>query len=126
MLEAIISKLNETQIEFGLFKDCILEKTLIFFVLIKMYISDDNNKSISELLSKILKTLLIGNTEMIQTLYNLFPQSLFIKIQMEPEPFNWINEWEDFLMIIKQLCNISLIKIKKTIWRKFVYGENYA
>ena len=102
LLEAIISKLNETQIEFGLFKDCILEKTLIFFVLIKMYISDDNNKSISELLSKILKTLLIGNTEMIQTLYNLFPQSLFIKIQMEPEPFNWINEWEDFLMIIKQ------------------------
>ena len=102
LLEVIINKLIGVQIEFSLFKDYILEKTLLFFVLIKMHISNDNPTCIKELLSKILKNLLIGNTEMIQILNNLFPKSLFEKIQTDPEPFNWINEWDDFLMIIKQ------------------------
>ena len=44
LLESIINKLNGAQIEFSLFKDYILEKTMLFFILIKMYISNDNNK----------------------------------------------------------------------------------
>lgn len=102
LLGTIINKLNGAQIEFDWFKDWFLEKTLIFFVLIKMYISNDNSKAINIILVKILKSLLIGNTEMIQVLSNLFPKSLFEKIQNDPQPFNWINEWDDFFLIIKQ------------------------
>ena len=76
LLETIINKLNGEQIEFDWLKDWIFEKTLIFFVLIKMYISN-NNKTINDLILKIVKSLIIGNTEMIQTLFNLFPKSLF-------------------------------------------------
>ena len=102
MLESIINKLNGSLVEFSSFKDYLLEKTLIFFVLIRMFLSNNNNKLTYELLSKILKILLIGNTEMIQILFNLFPNSLFEIIQTDPEPFNWINEWDDFLQIIKR------------------------
>ena len=41
-----------------------------------MYISNDNNKLTYELLAKMLKSLLIGNTEMIKTLLNIFHKDL--------------------------------------------------
>ena len=118
LLETIINKLNGSQIEFSLFKDYILERTMIFFILIKMYISNDNNKLTYELLAKLLKSLLIGNIEMIKTLSNIFPNSLFEKIQMDPDPFNWINEWDEFLIIIKQNFAES-----KLIWNEECRNE---
>ena len=118
LLWTIISKLNGAHVEFNLLKDNILEKTMIFFVLIKMYVSYEQKKSTNDLLAKILKSLLIGNTEMIQTLSNLLPKSLFEKIQIDPEPFNWINEWDDFLQIMKQ--NILEAKV---IWNEECRNE---
>ena len=118
LLESIIIKLNGAQIEFSLFKDYTLEKTMLFFILIKMYISNDNNKLTYELLAKMLKSLLIGNTEMIKTLLNIFPNSLFEKIQMDPDPYNWINEWDDFLQNIKQNYAES-----KLIWNEECRNE---
>ena len=118
MLESIINKLNGSLVEFSSFKDYLLEKTLIFFVLIRMFLSNNNNKLTYELLSKILKILLIGNTEMIQILFNLFPNSLFEIIQTDPEPFNWINEWDDFLQIIKRNYAES-----KLIWNEECRNE---
>ena len=118
LLETILNKLNYTQIEFDWLKDWIFEKTLIFFVLIKMYISKDNNKTTNDLLLKILKSLLIGNTEVIQTLFNLFPKSLFEKIQIDPLPFNWINEWDDFFLNIKQNFSEAIL-----IWNEECRNE---
>jgi hypothetical protein len=45
----------------------------------------------------MLKSLLIGNTEMIMTLINLLPNSLIEKMHVDPDPYNWINEWNDIL-----------------------------
>ena len=118
LLETILNKLNYTQIEFDWLKDWIFERTLIFFVLIKMYISKDNNKTVNDLLLKILKSLLIGNTEVIQTLFNLFPKSLFEKIQIDPLPFNWINEWDDFFLNIKQNFSEAIL-----IWNEECRNE---
>ena len=117
LLETIINKLNGEQIEFDWLKDWIFEKTLIFFVLIKMYISN-NNKTINDLIQKIVKSLIIGNTEMIQTLFNLFPKSLFEKIQIDPRPFNWINEWDDFFLNIKRNFSEAIL-----IWNEECRNE---
>ena len=117
LLETIINKLNGEQIEFDWLKDWIFEKTLIFFVLIKMYISN-NNKTINDLILKIVKSLIIGNTEMIQTLFNLFPKSLFEKIQIDPRPFNWINEWDDFFLNIKRNFSEAIL-----IWNEECRNE---
>ena len=97
LLYMIIKKLNESQTEYNLFRDFLLEKTLIFFVLIQINVSNNNKDAkLHELSSKLLKSLIIGNIEMIRILMNLFPITLFEKIQIEPEPINWINEWDEF------------------------------
>ena len=113
ILDVIINKLNWDQHEFSLFKDYILEHSMLFFILLKLYIRSDNTQSIHELLTKILKSLLIGNVEMIQVLFNLFPKSLFENIQIDPKPFNWINEWDDFLQNINKNYSES-----KLIWNE--------
>ena len=129
-LDIILNVLNGTQFEFNCFKDYLIEKTMIFFVLIKIYLSNDINMQENVQLSKILKALLIGNTEMIQILYNLFPNIIFEKIQIDPDTFNWINEWDDFLIIIKQNysepkliwneeCRNELIKYLEKILNEF-------
>ena len=107
----IIEKLNDSQIEYNIFRELLLEKTFIFFVLIQIYISNIKDKNLNELLTKILKRLLIGNIEMINILINLFPKTLFEKVQNDPEPMNWINEWDEFLKIILQDYSEP-----KTVW----------
>ena len=118
ILDSIINKINWDQQEFNLLKDYILGHSMLFFILIKTYIRNDNTKSIHELLVKILKSLLIGNVEMIQVLFNLFPKSLFENIQIDPKPFNWINEWDDFLQNINQNYSES-----KLIWNEECRNE---
>ena len=102
ILYKIVEKLNESQIELNIFRDLLLEKTFIFFVLIQINNKNLKDKKIQELLPKLLKSLLIGNTEMVKIFMNLFPLTLFEKVQTDPEPINWINEWDDFLKIIQQ------------------------
>ena len=117
LLETIINRINRTNTEYNFLNDTILEKSMIFFLLIKLYLCD-NTQMIRDILTEILKFLLIGNVEMIETLLNLFPISLFEKIQADPSPFNWINEWDEFLLIIKQSFSEA-----KLIWNKECRNE---
>ena len=98
----IFEKLNESQIALNLFREFVLEKTFIFFVLVQIYISNNKDKNLNESLTKLLKCLLIGNVESIKIIMNLFPKTLFEKIHNDPEPINWINEWDDFFKCILQ------------------------
>ena len=102
ILYKIIEKLTESQIEYNLFRELLLEKSFIFITLIQIYISNNKDDNLNELLSKSLKCLLIGNIEMINILMNIFPATLFEKIQNDPEPINWIIEWDEFFKIIQQ------------------------
>ena len=97
LLYTIVKKISESQTDYNLFRDLLIEKTLIIFVLIQIIIINNNkDKKFHELSSKLLKSLLIGNIEIIKILMNLFPMTLFEKIQVDPDPINWINEWDDF------------------------------
>ena len=102
LLYKIVEKLNESQMDYNLFRELILEKTLIFYVLIQIYINNNKDKNLNEQLAKLLKSLLIYNNEAIKALMNLFPITLFEKVQNDPEPINWISEWDDFFKIIQQ------------------------
>ena len=102
LLNKIIEKINESQIQYNIFRDLLLENTFIIFALIQIYIINNKDKKLQTILPKLLKSLLVGNFEIIKIFMNLFPITLFEKIQIDPEPINWINEWEDFLKNILQ------------------------
>ena len=111
ILYKIIEKLTESQIEYNIFRELLLEKNYIIFSLIQIYVGNINDKNFIELLSKLLKCLLVGNIEIVNIFKNLFPITLFEKIQNDPEPNNWINEWDEFLKNIQQDYSES-----KLIW----------
>ena len=125
ILLQLMEKINESQIEFKVFRDLLFEKTLIFFALIQIYINNKKDKNINETLSKLIKSFLIGNNEIIQIIMDLFPITLFEKVQNDPEPINWINEWDEFFKIIIQDYSEA-----KLIWNSdcreelFKYLEN--
>ena len=92
-------------------KQLILGKTLIFPLLIKLYIINHNDL-IGALSIKFLKSFLISHTEAKNILKNLFPATLFYYIDKnKPNPINSLDhEWDSFFKnLIKDYSTTQLI-----------------
>ena len=98
------------EFEFSL-KQIILKKTLIFPLLLKIYIIN-HNESVGILSIKFLKSFLISHVEATNLLKNLFPATLFYYIyKNKPNPINWLDhEWDTFFKnLVKDYSSTQLI-----------------
>ena len=112
LLFVSVKKLNKSLTEYNIFRDLLIQKTLIIYEILLIYMTN-NDSTIKDISFKLLKNLLISHVEMIKIFQNLFPKTIFEKIQIDPIPFNWINEWDDFLKIILENFNEA-----KLVWNE--------
>jgi len=104
--------------EFSL-KQIILKRSLIFLVLIKIFINDPN-EIIGSLTLRFLKTFIISHVEATNLLLNLFPATLFYYIDKnKPNPINWQDdEWDAFFNNLTKDFNSTQL-----IWNDYCRKE---
>jgi hypothetical protein len=101
-------------------KNLILTRTLIFLVLLNIYIKSPND--ITNILAlKFLKSFVISHVEATTLMLNIFPMTLFYYIDKKPNPINWLDhEWDNFFKAILRDHNTTGL-----IWNQLCRNELY-
>jgi hypothetical protein len=99
-------------------KNLLLSRTLIFFVMINLFLKSPNE--IAQVISlKFLKTFLISHVEATNLMLNLFPSTLFYFVDKKPNPINWLDhEWDNFFKSILRDHNSTQL-----IWNQICRNE---
>ena len=92
-------------------KTVILSRTLIFFVVLLIYLTNKNDIDLHNLCLTFLKEMLISHVECTNLISYIFPLTLFYHIEDKPKPINWLgHEWGEFFeTITKDYSQIKLI-----------------
>jgi len=92
-------------------KTVILSRTLIFFVVLLIYLTNKIDIDLHNLCLTFLKEMLISHVECTNLISYIFPLTLFYHIEDKPKPINWLgHEWGEFFeTITKDYSQIKLI-----------------